>query len=1348
MTNDTHKMSAEIEPPYKEFALKLTELRQRVGISQQAELGGLVKASQQSVSRWEAGTSRPRANQIPLLARMLRVSADELLIAAGYAPKETVASFDKPFPVDGLSPESFERFGQSLLEELFPDAAVHAVGGQGHTQEGADIDVTFDDGTRYSFQCKRVDQFGPRDVEKAVAAHTIQAAKKIILLSRIASPRTRDAVRGLPGWDIWDKEDLSRKVRSLLREQQVRLVTTFFPERRFALLGDTAEGRWQTSEEFFAPYMAGRGAFTHDWPLVGRTAELRQLSAGLEDPRIKVILLAGPGGGGKSRIIKEAIGEYQAAHKELIVRFLSPTQDATGESLDELGKGDKLLIVDDAHDRGDLPLLLQYIATPENNARLVLSLRSYGRDYIKSQAANFALAGGSIAEVSLPPLTLPQATELARQALERFSGPVAEAETIARFTRDCSLATVIGAQVVATDRRHFEMVKNEDVFRSTLLGKFQDIIAGRVGSKSETELVRAVIRVLALIQPFYPEDQTILQVIADAEDAVEPHDVSRFIRALTEAGVLFRRGGRYRLSPDLLADHIIEEACVGPGGVSTGYAEKVFAAAGERHIGHVLLNLGKLDWRLANGQPRNSRLLDGIWSQLAPSTDYGDPHIKAVTAVAYFQPDRALSFAEKLIRSGQYLRDLPELIKYAAYTYEYTTRACECLWELGKKDSTNIDQNSNHATRILADLCAVHPNKPIQFNEVVIDFGLSLLKREDAWKHRYSPFDILKGILRPEGDITESDGRQIILKKFGVNLEAVTALRTKVADSVIDTLSHPNIRAAALATQALREALRYPMDVSMEARQKWTDHFCETLTKVQYAIANKAIDPLVLVEIADAISWHANYGLEKTGAIARGILDTLPESLEFRTLLTFVRGPASIFERYSDHQNHQEKLERHLARLATDLLRVYPDGKQLRRFFAEQIAHIRAFSSKTSFSPHQLYERLIADSLPLARATVDDALADANSPTVIFAAVALVEIMKRDRAEGVTYIERFIKAGSADLRAAVAVAFGALWPHEPPFSPEELSIFRGLFRDNNAEVVRRAVSAARRVAGGDSRLAIEFFKIVDVGMSEQLADDVFMNFAAESGGLLAALNDEDVDVFLCRLFSLPELDGWWIETFLAAVSEKYAIRLAKFFMDRVDHAAATENWDYRPCNYGPYGNVPLRFRSSPDFDFVLRQVSEWMKTRDGLLFRERSAQLFDTMFKPFDELVVASLQRWSETATEADIKAIAKILGEAPADFVFRHRDFVVRFAERARQFGKGRLDETIGNLFRSAIGGVRSGTPGEPTPHDLAMKAEAEKAAAEIPRFSPAFPLYESIAKHAVWSIDMSIRDGEAFEE
>ena len=161
-------------------------------------------------------------------------------------------------------------------------------------------------------------------------------------------------------------------------------------------------------------------------------------------------------------------------------------------------------------------------------------------------------------------------------------------------------------------------------------------------------------------------------------------DVNRLIRLIADAGILFKRGGKFRLSPDLLADYIIEDSCIALNGKSTGYAEKVFDAAGDLHIEHILLNLGKLDWRLANGDPSNSLLLDGIWQKLKPSREYSDPHIHAIIAVAYYQRMKVLDFVQHLISEGKYLRDLPKIIKNAAYNLEHLPRACGYLWELGK----------------------------------------------------------------------------------------------------------------------------------------------------------------------------------------------------------------------------------------------------------------------------------------------------------------------------------------------------------------------------------------------------------------------------------------------------------------------------------------------------------------------------------------------------------------------------------------------------------------------------------------------------------------------------------------
>jgi transcriptional regulator with XRE-family HTH domain len=248
-------------PPYLAFGQRLLGLRQAARIPRQADFAQRVKATQQTVSRWEAGLSRPREKQLPLIAGVLGVTVDELRLAAGYAVKTTVAAFDQPFPVDALAPETFERFCAYLLQRLYPNATMHQMGGRGHTQDGTDILVTMPDGAIYSFQCKRAEEFGPQKIHTAVATHTVKADKKFIALSRVASPQAREAVTAHENWEIWDKDDLSAKARGLPKIDQIALVDIFFAGRRFELLGVTEEGIWETTKEFFAPFENANGLF-------------------------------------------------------------------------------------------------------------------------------------------------------------------------------------------------------------------------------------------------------------------------------------------------------------------------------------------------------------------------------------------------------------------------------------------------------------------------------------------------------------------------------------------------------------------------------------------------------------------------------------------------------------------------------------------------------------------------------------------------------------------------------------------------------------------------------------------------------------------------------------------------------------------------------------------------------------------------------------------------------------------------------------------------------------------------------------------------------------------------------
>ena len=117
-------MSTNSKFPFRGFGELLVSLRQSAGIGKQVEFAKLVKSTQQTVSRWERGVSRPRDKQLPLIASVLKADIAPLLAAAGYTRRRAIATFDQPFPVDALSPDSFERFCMYLLHKLHPTARV------------------------------------------------------------------------------------------------------------------------------------------------------------------------------------------------------------------------------------------------------------------------------------------------------------------------------------------------------------------------------------------------------------------------------------------------------------------------------------------------------------------------------------------------------------------------------------------------------------------------------------------------------------------------------------------------------------------------------------------------------------------------------------------------------------------------------------------------------------------------------------------------------------------------------------------------------------------------------------------------------------------------------------------------------------------------------------------------------------------------------------------------------------------------------------------------------------------------------------------------------------------------
>ena len=1345
---------------YAAFATMVAALRQKAGYAQQVDLAKRLGIAQQSVSRWENGTSRPRASNMPRLANALGTDdVDGLLKAAGYMPAPAdgyVSAALMPFPVEALSADAFERFSHHILTCLYRSATVHRFGGQGHTQDGIDLEVRMPDGRYTTFQCKRHLEFGPTKVRAAVAADTYGADQKILLLSRVATPAARKEIATHPGWDIWDKDDISLKIRQhLTPDEQRRLVDTFFPGQRLALTGQSEAGPWQTVGEFFAPFTDRAAIFNHAWRLVGRQQLVVTALEKLNLPQNRVVCLVGAGGSGKTRVLLELLRTVEAQSPDTLVRLLSPNEEPDSKSLDDLGRGKRLLVVDDAHDQKGLPLLFQRAAS-DTDLKLVLSLRGYGMTKVQVDASAFALSTHQVAVVDVAPLIVAQATCLAAEVLSDHDLPANIAGDIARLTYDCPLATVISAYLVATNRVPAALVANEAEFRSRIFARFQDVIAGELGRPADGALIRKMLKLIALLQPISVDDNSFAHLAQQVED-IPPTETQRVINLLATGGVLFKRGSHLRLSPDLLADFIIQDVCVGFEGRSTGYAEQVFACATPGQIQNLLVNVSKLDWRLSSDDTTSSRLLDGVWGRIEGRVSGAASQIDAISAAAFYQPARSLDYAEQLIRGGQAPHELSRMLRNVAYNLEYLRRACECLWEIGKDDDRGLRQNPSHAVRILAELCEVGPRKPLQCNEIVVEFGLSLLPQRSSWTSAYTPLDFLVGILATEGHTTTTKGASLVFEPFFARPEAVYALREKVIDSGIALLTHDDISIAVKAAKLIESALRYPMGLfgasaSDEARDQWSTEFAETLTKLKALADSGTLSDIVHIEIAKDVAWLAHYGPEELRGLAQAIISTLSESLDARLTLALMSGWMQI--NLSDNlagseQSRQQKLDA----LTKELLTKSSAPHELLALLDRKLNAIACAGLSTETSPYPLFRLLLSRSNDFAFAIVEQASVQPDAPTVRFASDALAELLRACHDRAFALVELLWQSDVPALQNAVASAYSMYSP-QAGFTAPELQLVRSILSTAAPVTAIRALDAITTIASSDRRMAIEVFKSLPLDTSREVGEEAFPLMRPDGPLPLTSLSDADVTEILDKLVLIPDLDGYWVQAFLAELSAIRSAPVLDFFLARLQHLAKHGELYYR-VHMRSYPATALRLWEAPDAETSVTRLLVWMKDNVGdAPVRREAGELFVSLCGPLNDAVIAMLSEQLLLPSPDSLRVFIAIVAHADNRFVFAHRSLVTSLLDLAGTLGPELADEAVSALYRSAVNGVWSAVPGQPSSKDLYIRQEAEKALAELPRFSIAYRLYDGLRRRADQSIAMAhamrgefADDGEEWE-
>lgn len=1333
----------------------------------QAQLAAQLGVGQQAVSRWELGQSRPRRPMLRDVARLLGLTEDELVEAGEYAKASSGSSrspLSRSLPLGSLPSDRFEDLATELLQLRHPDGHASRFGGPGEKQFGIDVLVAATGVHNIATgQCKRRQQFGSAAVAAAVNDVSIEADHHYLFLSReTASPGARSEIGKHAGWELWDGEDIARFIRSQSPDRRLRLVDTYFPGERESFLGIVNPGPWQLPEDYFAE---GAGQLVnHDWHLVGRGEELAQLRSALFDKPSGVAVLVGRGGTGKTRLLRALADE--APRREMQVFVLASGVVVHAADF-ELLPDDRaiVLLIDDAHDREDLSFLLPALRRRNAKISILIATRPYRFDAMKNEAARLTTADEPPLSVELGDLRPSDAEALAQEAL---GGDAADAvvHRLAQLTRDCPLVSVVGGVLLRQGKLDLAELDQDATARQAILRGYKEaLVADPHATDPDTR--NAVLDGISALQPFRTDDAAFRSALEALVG--RPFDsLNRHLRTLVEAGILRRRGPSLRIAPDLLGDVVLAEACYDDHArATTGYLDRVRSVADGQVFHHLFVNVSRIDWHIKQRDAKSPSLIDTLWTLLD-----GDLRTAGIAGrrqlvgllsrVAYFQPERVVQVARWLIDNptddiedeprwqfhdpsyADVLRELPAMLKPAAYTFETLPDVLRLLWELAQDDDRPTNQHPNHPLRVLRSLAEYEVGKPVAYNDALVD-------EVSTWfddTSQLSPFDVLEPLLATEGSRQTYQEYTLTFHPFAVNLEAVMPVRKRLIDLALRELRSANVRRAVAAIHFLEMALRYPTGmfgrpVSDEEREVWTPHFVDTIKRIGEVLAAADPDPATLVAVRKALHYHASFSTSPTQPVAQQIVDDLRDELDDRVALILHDGWGHLLrERDEDYATRQDRLQQRLTKAASALCQL-PEN-DITALLEERLARERlAFGSDKGY-PGPLIGELIKVRPSLARRFVD--LAASADETVFdsFLPIVLAIHAETDPQTTVTWMRSLVERGDDAITRSVAQAIGWNRGQRLLVDGERDLVIK--FAHSDDPVVRHApIYVAQRVGHDDPTLACELIAETDFSDSGQLAENLFMVFTKPYGMKWEMLTPTQGPVLRERLILLGDIDQHSITSILADRSATDPGWVVTLMQERIERGEGLESLgNYRPVPFEFHNR--LRVREHPDFTIHLKHLHAWIAEKPrSWIRREMGGELFEEVARPYDEAVLTVLEEALRSDNIDDIGAVAAVVRKARRTIIWDSPGFVVTALHAAARFGDDCRREMAAAFSGATISGVRSGSPGKPYAEDIEQRDRSLEIAARFAAGSDEAAFYGEMARMAEDSIARSTDEDRA---
>ncbi|WP_143832873.1 MULTISPECIES: P-loop NTPase [Nocardiopsis] len=800
----------------------------------------------------------------------------------------------------------FEVFVERLLKaqpllgtDVRHVADVVRWGVSGDTQDGIDLFGHFNDGVPAAWQCKHLTSLPPAQVRKAVQALTFKGAKEFYLVyADVAKAGARKEIKKHPEWQLWDRRDLTVKLRELPVQIQRDILDEFWGQEVRRLFLESSDDAFVPIETFADSRRRPEVVMNDLGALAGRTIEMDTMRAAFDrfsgDFR-QVVVVTGPGGRGKSRLLTESLLELRERQPHLLVICLRPGWVFSEKAMGELRGGASVVVVDDAHvDIEALAPLLRFARSRED-VQVVLATRPSALEAVNQQVILAGFRPSERTSVSVGELTRTQAQSLVRELTDGMGLGFDLRSYLAGQAQHSPYVAVITTNLI----RHGELTAALAVdanLRETVLARYRDLrepdIDGFDGSTTHK-----VLATYAALGAVPRKDHELMNQIADFCDLPLP-DLVRIIASLTDHGVLVEQGDVFRVVPDIVADSILEEqaAC---GNFDTGFATELWKAFGHgEHQHRLMMSLGELDWRLSRCD--GPRVMDRIWAtirQRLQTLTYGDLHdeLGHFPQLAATQPRALLDVLEDLrLRldeedqnntpipqgSGERLwrqlsglpplgRDdvrskLPALYARAAvHAPELLETALDALWALHQRTPQPSHSNPENARWAVEQHLGNLVKLPDpSFPERIVAQVTGWLTEPGQDESAATPLFALKPLLVKEEVVTDQTApRTLSMQGKSISATAMRTVRDQIRALLLDQALSENLHHASEAIELLQQALRQPhghfgQGVEPRIILSWEDDDLATIT-VLTEISRRTPIPALRRRVRHTLTWPA-----------------------------------------------------------------------------------------------------------------------------------------------------------------------------------------------------------------------------------------------------------------------------------------------------------------------------------------------------------------------------------------------------------------------------------------------------------------------------------------------------------